>query len=195
MKRFVNSWLLVLAGLFVITGCASGPQAKFTPIQKLNAPEWVIKGSGAFGGERGRVIYGVASASNIQNMSLLRSAADNRARNEVAKVLEVYTKSLMKDYMASTSVEQAREEMQDVEQAVKTVASATLSGVEIVEHWQNPDTAELYSLARLDLNAMKDNLEKAKELNARAKEYVRKNADRLHDELEKEVEKVKEAEK
>jgi hypothetical protein len=36
---------------------------------------------------------------------------------------------------------------------------------------------------------MKNNLEQAKELNAEVREFVRKNADRLFDELEKEEEK------
>lgn len=183
----------MLAGIFV-AGCGGSQVVKNTPIQDLKAPEWVVKGSGAFGGDKNKVFYGVASASNIQNMSLLRSAADNRARNEVAKTLEFYTASLMKDYAASTSAGQANvsSEEQHVEQAIKTVTAMTLSGVEIVDHWQNPATMELFSLARLDLQALKDNMDKAKELNAKVKEYIRKNADNLHDQLEKEEEKRKE---
>ena len=46
-----------------------------------------------------------------------------------------------------------------------------------------------YVLAKLDLDEMKNNLEQAKELNAQVRDYVRKNADRLFDRLEKEEEK------
>ena len=77
-------------------------------------------------------------------------------------------------------------EEQHIEQAVKTVTSMTLSGVQIVDHWQNPATGELFALARLDLDAFKDNLEKVKELDKKVKEHIKQNAEKLHTELEKE---------
>ncbi len=40
----------------------------------------------------------------------------------------------------------------------------TLSGVEIVDHWQNPATGEFFALARLDLDAFTNNLDKVKAL-------------------------------
>ncbi|MFV1950451.1 MAG: hypothetical protein ACC630_00630 [Nitrospinota bacterium] len=194
MKRLVKIAFILLSGLSLISGCA-GPQkiTKTTPVQDIDAPEWVKKGSGAFSGERGKVFYGVNSAYGIKNPSLLRSAADDRARNEVAKIFQFYTASLMKDYMASTMANDpnATSDEQHVEQAIKTVTSMTLSGVEIVDHWQNPATGELFSLARLDLEAFKDNLNKAHELNVKVKEHIKKNAESLHEELEKEEEKMR----
>jgi len=157
----------------------------------MNAPDWVLKGSSAYAKDKGRSFYGVASATNIGNSSLLRTAADNRARNDLAKSIQFYSASLMKDYMASTGGGQETAEEQHLEQAVKTVTIQTLSGVEIIDHWQNPETGELFSLAKLDLSAIKEAAEKSKELNSQVKEYVRKNADALHDQLEKEELKAK----
>jgi len=194
MKGMVKISFILLVGLVLIAGCASTKKiTATTPIQELKAPEWVLKGSGAFGGERGKVFYGVASATGIKNYSLLRAAADNRARNDVAKIFQFYTASLMKDYMASTMAGDVKvtAEEQLVEQAIKTVTSMTLPGVEIVDHWQHPATGELYALARLDLGAFKDNFEKVKELDAKVKDYIRKNAERLHEELEKEEKKLR----
>lgn len=183
MKRSI---IVLIAGMFLFAGCAG-----ITPVQEMEAPDWVIKGSGAFEKDRGKIFYGVGSASGIKNYSLLRSAADNRARNEIAKIFETYNSSLMKDYMASTSAGESgvSSEEQHVEQVIKTVTSRTLMGVEIVNHWQNPDTGEFFSLSRLDLLTFKENMEKAKELDNKVRDYIRQNADRLHDELEKEEEK------
>jgi hypothetical protein len=194
MKGMVKISFILLVGLVLIAGCASTKKiTATTPIQELKAPEWVLKGSGAFGGERGKVFYGVASATGIKNYSLLRAAADNRARNDVAKIFQFYTASLMKDYMASTMAGDVKvtAEEQLVEQAIKTVTSMTLPGVEIVDHWQHPATGELYALARLDLGAFKDNFEKVKELDAKVRDYIRKNAERLHEQLEKEEKKLR----
>lgn len=193
MKRFMKICFILFAGMVILTGCASTKSTQkittSTPIQDLDAPDWVIKGSGAFGGEpSGRVFYGVASAYGMKNLSLLRTSADNRARNEVAKVFQVYLASLCKDYMASTMAGDVNvtSEEQHVECAGKTIVSMTLSGVEVVDHWQNSATGELFALARLDLNAFKDNLDKVRELDKKVKEHIKKNAEKLHKELEKE---------
>lgn len=193
MRRSVR-FLVSVSMLFSLLYACGGKVTKTTTIQDLGAPKWVVKGSGAFSEAKDKVFFGVGSAANMRNFSLLRTTSDNRARNEIAKVFQFYTASLMKDYMASTTAgdPNVTSEEQHVEQAIKTVTSATLSGVEIVDHWQNPATGELYSLARLDLATFKDNLDRQRELNAKVRDYIRQNADKLHDELSKEEEKMKE---
>ena len=193
MKLFKGIGLFIVAfGLF-LSGCSG--MEKVTKEQD-SSPAWVMKGSGAFGGEKGKVFYGVGSASNIENLSLLRTAAKNRATNEVAKVFQTYTASLMKDYAASTSAGEANvsSEEQHVEQAIKTVTSMTLSGVQIVDQWQDPKTGEYFALTRLNLDAFKDSMEKAQEFNANVKEYIKQNAERLHQQLEKEEAKLNKVE-
>jgi len=44
-------------------------------------------------------------------------------------------------------------------------------------------------LTKLNLEEMKNNLEQAKELNAQVRDFVRKNADKLFERLEKEEDK------
>jgi len=94
---------LPLIGLLLATGCGGGAkqvsQPEGTQSQK---PAWIDKGNGAFAGEMGEAFYGVGSSWGIQNPSLLRSSADNRARTEVARVFKTYTSALMEDYQAST---------------------------------------------------------------------------------------------
>jgi len=182
--------MIFLIGIF--TGCSS-VKVKPSPLQKIGAPPWVYKGGGAFKGKEGRVFYGVGSVSGIHNRGLAMSAADNRARNELAKVFQVYVSSLMKDY-ASSSVAQemsSPEETQLIEQAIKTVTSITLSGVEIVDRWEDPRNGDMYSLARVNLETFKQNLEKMQSINKKVREFLRESADKLHEELIQEEEKLK----
>lgn len=69
------------------------------------------------------------------------------------------------------------------------MVAQTFSGVTIINHWEHPIKNELFSLARLDLDKFKENLDRMKELNSDVKEYVKKNADRLHKELANEEDK------
>jgi len=183
--QLFKSAFLVVAVAFAVSACG-GSDEKPAAASKSDEPEWVLKGSGAFGAEGQKVFYGVGVASNIKNIALLQNTSDNRARAEISKIFETYSASLMKDYMASVSDGDKVSEEQNVEQAIKTFSSATLSGVQIVDRYKDKSNGAMYSLARLDLNAFSDSLGKMKELSSKAKDYIRQNAERVHADLEKE---------
>ena len=187
MKKVVVALLGSLA-MSSLVACGHKEGDAPANFKGIDYPEWVMKGSGAFGGDGKHVFYGVGSVSGIKNQSLARTTADNRARAEVSKIFEVYSASLMKDYSASTTAGdmKASSEEQHVEQAIKTFSASTLSGVQIVDHWFHPQDGTVYSLAQLDLESFTNNLDKMKELNSQVRDYVRQNAERVHMDLEKE---------
>lgn len=128
---------------------AAGPSAGGGRVDDLlddGTPRWVTRGGGAIGGAGGRVFYGVASAAGIKNPALLRSTAEDRARADLAKVIETFSKALMKDYQASNG-EQA------VTQVIETVTKTSLKGVVIADHYITAD-GDLYALAKLDLRVV-----------------------------------------
>src|SRR4030081_1874150 len=167
-------------------GACGGSDKPQMSNQVLHAhgPDWVNRGSGAFGGEKGKVFYGVGIASGIRNAAMRRSTTDSRARSEISKTLDTYVTVLNKDYMASTTAGdmKASSEEQHVEQALKTYSQMEISGVLIVDHWVDNDGTE-YSLAQLDMDAFKNNMDKMKDLNEAVKQQVRANADKAFDEL------------
>lgn len=143
----------------------AGGAASANESQPSGMPGWVARGNVAVRDGTARVFYGVGSASGIRNPSMLRSTADNRARNEIAKVFEVFSASLMKDYAASSGE-------QSTEQAVKTFTSMSLEGVQVVDRYIAGD-GTMYALAVLDLGKVLEGVRKAKELGA-VKSYVDK---------------------
>lgn len=123
--------------LLSCVACASAPSGNRVAVapsapsvsvakQETSLPGWVQSGSGVMVRDGVRVFYGVGAASGIKNPSLLRTSADNRARAELGKLFEVFSASLMKDFMDSQG-------QQSVEQAVKTMASMGLTGSEIID--------------------------------------------------------------
>jgi hypothetical protein len=168
--------------IFMMTGCSSTPTADTA----AEGPDWVLKGSGAFDDEGSKVFYGVGAASGIKNKALLRQTSDDRARAEIAKTIEIYVANLTKDYMASTTAGDMSKssEEQHVETALKTFTKATLHGAIIVDRWQDPADMTLYSLCKLDLLAFKETLNDYRELDEEVRDFVRDNAERLHDEME-----------
>ena len=154
-------------------------------------PTWVKKGSGAYNDKSDKSFYGVGSVVGVRNEPLAWDTAENRARAEIAKTFETYTAYLMRDYAASTTAGDfsRNSEEQNVERAIKTVTTTTLSGVRPIERYKDEKTGTYYVLTKLNLEEMKNNLEQAKELNAQVRDYVRKNADKLFERLEKDEDK------
>lgn len=189
MKRLAIS--LAMLSLPLVAACGGGQNTQTGQITPqgpvVEYPEWVNKGSGAFGGEK-RVFYGVGSASGIKNHSLARSTADNRARAEISKVFSTYTASLMKDFQQSTTAGDfsASEEMQMVTNAIKTFSANTLNGVEVVDHWIHPIDGTIFALARLDIEGFSSQIDRAKELSSKVKEAVKRAAEKSFADLEKE---------
>ena len=189
---------LLLVGLILLFGaCASIPQIPEEPkaLSEYDAPSWTLIGGGAFTDDRGKAFYGVGSATGIKNYSLQRQIADDRARADLAKVFAYYVETLTKDYQAHTTAGSFAEstEEQNSEAALKVVVSQTLRGVVIVDHFEVPERREFLSLARLDYDAFKRNVEQAEafqELPVQVREDIKERADALHKEMEAEARKL-----
>ena len=178
--------ILLFTGVLMAVGCSSTPDTTPSADTAAMGPPWVMKGSGAFDVDGSKLFYGVGVASGIRNKALLRETADNRARAEIARTMEVYVASLSKDYMASTTAGDMSKssEEQHVENALKTFTKSTLHGAMIVDRWMDPADGSMYSLCELDLISFKEALDNYRELDAKVRDYVRENAEKMHDDLE-----------
>lgn len=177
MKKALLIIALVAAGLMLINGCAS--------MGTDQGPGWVWRGSGAFEEESGKVFYGVGAASGIKNEKLLRVTANNRAHAEVLKVVEIFATALTKDCLSAipdddtpSSLEATREE-----RTFGTFSHTIYKGVEIVDYWKDPEDGTMYALSKLDLEVIKRFLDDFEEIDEKRRDYLRSNADRIHDEL------------
>jgi hypothetical protein len=173
----------LIVASFGLTACTG--KGKPSPIAN-NAPEWVNKGSGAMKDKDGKqAFYGVGIAQGIRNRALSVTAADDRGRAEIAKIMNSYVTTLTKDYMASVTAGDMTKssEEQMVSQTMKNFSKFTLAGAIPVDHWKDPADGTLFSLVKLDMAAIQSSLNDAKELNAKVRDYVKANAEKAFDEL------------
>src|SRR6187551_2379439 len=139
-------------------------------------PKWVKQGSGAYNDKDTKAFYGVGAVAGVRNAPLAWDTAENRGRAEIAKTFDTYTGYLMRDYAASTTAGDftRNTEEQNVERAIKTITTTTLSGVRKIDQYMDPKTNTYYVLTKLSLEDMKNNLEQAKELNKEVRDFVRR---------------------
>ena len=171
--------VLVLGGAFAVltmSACES-------------TPKWVK--TGTYTGQDAKAFYGVGEVMGIRNEPLAWDAAENRARAQMVKIVSTYTAYLMRDYAASTAAGEFKKttEEQHIEEATKTFAAGTLNGVRTVDRYKDEKNGIYYVVVKMDLEDVKDMLTQSKELNSQMRDFVRKNADRAFERLEKEEEK------
>ena len=163
--------------LLLFASCTTIPEPPRVLLQEADPPEWVLNGNGAFqSDEKPNIFYGVGSASGFSDYSLQRVASDNRARNDLAKVVDFFTASLYKDYRGSDG--------NLTEEAIKMMTHGNFNGVVIVEHWEHPKRNELFSLAKLDLDRVKKGLNTYLKLSEKVQMDVERRAKDLHQEME-----------
>lgn len=185
---------LLLGSVLLFAACGgpayTGAHHPITGVTPAGTPRWVNKGSGAFSGPEGKAFYGVGLVAGIKNPALSRQTADNRARGEIAKIFHTYVAAMMRDYQRSTTAGdfKASAEEQDVVSAQKTITEATVRGIEIRDHWTDPQSGTAYALAVLPLKRILSDLGSAR-LSPRIRDHVRANAAKAFNDLDKELQK------
>jgi hypothetical protein len=178
----------LIGGSFLASGgCAheDAMMAPAVPVSRTPRPAWVDKGSGAYPGEKGKIFAVGISPAHMDDESLARETADNDGRTQMQRVFEIYIAALMEQYKRFTSQSGQGQTEIDVKSVSRSLTEGALRGSQISDHWQNPQNATWYSLVVVDIAAFKEFAQRARDLDASMKDYIRDNADRAQDDLSK----------
>ncbi len=178
---------LALTGLLLVLGAAcAGPQkpAEGLKAEMAAAPKWA-QGDCAVALPKKEGICGAGSVSGMTNVALARSAAEGRARTELARSLQVRVKSMLKDYQASTQggPEAKTDSEQHIEDVSKQITDVTLSGTRLQDTFVT-DTGTYWALVVLDVEPFKESLSGMKDLDERVRAGIIQRADRAFTQLD-----------
>jgi hypothetical protein len=149
------------------------------------APDWVNKGTQVTDDKGGHLIHGVAMAQPMNDQSLQTSVADDRARAEVARVLNSFMHVVSQDFSSSSGSGQDQMSAQSVSRQIQSITDQNLSGVRILTHWPNPKDGSIWAIAQLDLNQVKDSVANSKDMNSAFRDYFSAHADNIFDSMPK----------
>lgn len=188
--RFTRPFLagLVLLGGGLLAGCASEGSAPPSGNVFQNAPAWVVKGSGGFPSDKGRVLYGVGSSQGVQNLPLAIEDANLRARASLAAVFSTYIDRLEKDYARSLGAGEGlrqNDESQGIEVPLEGFTHMELKGSQIVNHWQDPKTGTIFALAEVDMAQFKKDLKGYRQMDESLKKSILEDMNHAFDALHK----------
>ena len=180
-----------LAGLGLLIGLSAGCAGQQKPKEGLQAemagaPKWA-QGDCATGLPKGAkaTICGAGSVSGMTNVALARSAAEGRARTELARSLQVRVKSMLKDYQAATQggPDAKTDSEQHIEDVSKQITDVTLSGTRLQDTFVS-DTGTYWALVVLDVEPFKESLSGMKDLDERVRSGIIERAHRAFTQLD-----------
>ncbi len=175
LKRLINTVLLLLTTM-LLAACG-GPTKVESDLGLDDAPDWVNEGSQALSDDDGRLIHGVGMATDIGDLSLQKTTADNRARAEVAAVLATFMDNVATDF----SYHNGSQNMLDIKRVIKSNTRVLLTDVRIIARWRDPETKTLYSLAELDFEQVKKRGNKITTFPSDFRRFIDSNSNKLFD--------------
>src|SRR6185312_16212321 len=182
--RFFARTTALLLTLGLLGACSSRTVVE-SNLGIKGAPDWVNKGSQALNDQNGQLIHGIGSAPNMNDQSLQSSTADDRARTEVARVLNSFMHVVTQDYSASAGSGADQQNSQSVSRQIQNITDQNVSGARIIARWTDPKTGTQWSLAELDMKQVKDMVAGSKDMNASFRDYFSTHADNLFDSMAK----------
>ncbi len=134
MKRTVS--LITLGSLLLILAACAGRTIESGTSEERESrdmPDWAMERPVVEG-----FVYGVGQAT-MQNPSLAKTVAAQRAREEVAAAMNIKVETLVKDFMQESGVGERAEALGFAQSVSKGVTDATLNGAMIKETYLGRD--------------------------------------------------------
>ena len=179
----VFAYLLSITVLLGLNGCVSGPTVAGSETSADGTPDWVRTGSAALRTSNDRLFHGVGTAGESSSFSLQTTTADNRARNELSRILASYLEISSRDYIASGKAGAGQFTPQTVSQFIENITDMNMRGVRIADHWRDKKSNLVYSVAEINMQHVKETLNKVGGMHEGFKNYLLLHADSIFDQI------------
>jgi len=172
--------------LMILVGCSSKTMVE-SDLGIDGAPDWVNEGTQILNDKGGRYFHGVGQAPAMGDDSLQISTADNRARAELARIISTYIEVAHRDYGAASGANGNVASQQTISRNIESLSKVNISGSEIIGHWRDEETGNVYSIAELDLEQVKKIIAASQEMNGDFSRYLDTQGENIFDQQMEEM--------
>lgn len=192
-KRFYSGisvlyLLLMIISLIALLSCSPGVTSKGEPRldQKLaKAPKWVFLPES----DDGLAAYGYSRITKA-GLNFARVEALSNARDELARILKLKVKNMVKNFTEATGIENSEAIDRVSTQVSKQVANESLQGSKQKDMWISPDN-ELFVLVVIDKHTVSQYIKNSVTTSFKNEDAIwqQVQAKKSYEDLQKEVDK------
>lgn len=188
MKKYYSVAIVLSALVTFLGGCGSTPDKVQAPAMQgefANAPKWVMSPQM----EGGLAATGSAKMSKA-GMSFTRTAAMANGRDELARMMNVKVKNMVKNFTQATGIGDDETVERVASNVSKQVTKQVLSGSRMKDSWISP-SSELYVFIVLDPTAAAEAVKQSVQTSYKNEKalWQQFQAKKAQEELDAEIEK------
>jgi hypothetical protein len=180
-----TKWIVtIIVPLIMVVSCST-PSHHFD--QSIDAstgkPQWVLQGTQTSKTERGRIFLGVGEAATEGEFSRQATAANRRAKEELAQMVERFIEVVSRDYIASGAAAPAGYQENQAPHYVNEMTSIVLPQAQILEHWVDDDSEKIFAIAEIDYPQLVSLIEQSAVVNPGFKVYLKSRGELVFDRI------------
>ena len=124
---------------------------------------------------------GLGSVNKEEMILDRKNLSEDRARDELTKVLTSYLERLAKEVSESNLNNSITDLNRDrLESSLDEGAATIMMEAEITDYWSNPNNGKVYSRAKLDLSRLTEKLDSIKSIPMADRSFLRESMFRTH---------------
>ena len=174
---------VMLTIIFLLLAACSEAPALHESLNDKGVPRWVGNGSSILKTENNRYFNGVGSAPMMGDFSLQTSAANQRAREEMARIIASYLEIVSRDYIASGKATAAGFNEQDILKFIDKISQIDLATVQVTGHWKDDKSRKIYAITQMDMKKVRQLIGNLVSSDAGLKAYLDENGSRIFDRI------------
>lgn len=175
--------MMSVAVIAVLLVACSGKTRVESDLQIEGAPDWVNEGTQVLKTRDGRLFHGVGLAPSMGDRSLQTSTADNRARAELARVLNSYMEVVSRDYAGVAGGGEDAALQTAVSRQIDNITRINLAGSRIIARWRDAGTDSIYSLAELDMDQVEDTVNGVQDMQEGLQDFILQHGENIFDRM------------
>lgn len=175
--------LTIIALLIVIASCASTERHYDQKVDDTGKPQWVVQGTHTSKTVRGRSFLGVGAAQTSGEFSRQASAANQRAKDELERMVERFIEVVSRDYLASGSAQPSGYLENEATKRIIEMTSIVTPNAQIMEHWVDQDSDKIFAIAEIDYSQVVSLLSSSSKVNPGFKGYLKSSGEQVFDRI------------
>jgi hypothetical protein len=146
-------------------------------------PQWVLQGTQTEKSIQGRFFWGVGEANAAGEFSRQADAANQRAKDELQKIVERFIEVIARDYIASGAAASAGFLEHQATRYIDEMTGIVLPEAKIMEHWVDHGGKKIYAIAELEYTLMVSLLARSSQVNSGFKDYLQSTGESVFDHI------------
>ncbi|MCI0507549.1 MAG: hypothetical protein L0Z73_15765 [Gammaproteobacteria bacterium] len=146
-------------------------------------PQWVLQGTQTSKSIYDRIFWGVGEADASGEFSRQADAANQRAKDELQKMVERFIEVISRDYIASGGAAQAGFLEHQATRYINEMTGIVLPEIKIMEHWVDQGGRKIFAIAELEYTRMVSLLAGSSQVNPGFKDYLQSKGESVFDHI------------